>query len=291
MGLLVAALVDGCQGAVGRAAVGRDDARVEAVVSLGQIGVHGDGLVCDAQVTHLIRAIVGTSGEESGCLGVGHKAAGSHRQGPVFANLRLKVESQRVAVVGEVVDVAFLSHVAQRAVVGGSVVSTLHRQRVLGVGSCAEDLVDVVDIVISIAGVAIANLVNHALRIAGYILCAIGDHATCQLVHQVGHVVVVHKLACVHKLGEVGIVRATDLTVVGDCGRALGSLLGGDDDDTAARLQAIDSRGAGVLEDRHALDVVGIDLVDATGYAVDDVGHRVDGATDAQRGLVLARLT
>ena len=80
-----------------------------------------------------------------------------------------------------------------------------------------------------------------------------------------------------------GILHAVGEVVVDD-GLAFGAGLGGHEDHAVGRAGAIDGGGSGVLEDVDALDVAGVDVVDAAGrHPVHDVerGRVVDGADTA----------
>ena len=95
------------------------------------------------------------------------------------------------------------------------------------------------------------------------------------------------KLGTVHELGEVGVHRQTILSVIAHLCLALGTLLRCNDDHTASGVQTIHGSGGTVFQHRHALDVVGVDVVDRTGHAVNDVEGLHARSADARltRGL------
>ena len=155
----------------------------------------------------------------------------------------------------------------------------------------AEHLVNVVDVVPTVGGVVVEHGLHVFLGEVGHIVFTAGDGAVGQLVHHLGHVIIMSKLGAVHELWEVGVHRQTILSVIAHLCLALGTLLRCNDDHTASGVQTIHGSGGTVFQHRHALDVVGVDVVDRTGHAVNDVEGLHARSADAERCLVVARLT
>ncbi len=294
VGAAVARLVDGGQRTVAHAAVVGYGAGVEAVVFLRQEGVHHDGLVADGKVAHLARAlaaVVGAAGVERRLVVARHGAHGADGELPALAELGVDVGAYVVALVGEMVDVTALAHVAGADEEAGAVVAALDFDVVLGVVTCAEDLTDVVDVVPSVGGVAVEHQLHHLAGEDGLVLGAVGDGGAGELVHEVGHVVVVGILGTIHVGGKVGVDRDTVLSFVGDLGLSALAFLGGDDDHAADGIEAVYGRCGTVLQYGNRLDVVGVDVVHRALYAVDDDERCILRAAHAERGEVGARLT
>ena len=164
--------------------------------------------------------------------------------------------------------------------------AALQRHVVLHVRARAEHLVYIIDVVPSVRRVTVEHGLNIFAREDGLILRAVGNDAAGKLVHHVGHIVIVGKLGAVHELGEIRIYRHAVLPVVAHPRASLAAFLGGDDDHAAARVQSVHGSRGTVLEHGYRLDVVRVDVVNASWHAVNHVKHAVFGAADAQRCLV-----
>ena len=99
--------------------------------------------------------------------------------------------------------------------------------------TCAEDLVNVVDIVPAVGRVAVGHQCDLLLREIRNILVRTADVTPCEAVHHIGHIVVVGELRTVHELREVGIEGCANGHVVIDACASPVSLLCGDDDDSS----------------------------------------------------------
>ena len=197
----------------------------------------------------------------------------AQREAEARGDLRLDVGAEVVALVVEVADVALLVHVAQRGEVVEALAAARRGDAVLLGGTRAEDLVDPVGITPAVGAVA-HHL--HVLRGEDGLLA----------VHLQGLVVPVGVARTVEELGIGGVERGAVGALVGERHAALLAALGRHDHHAAGTLQTVYGHGGAVLEQRHRLHVVGIDVVDRAGYAVDDVEDARLGAADGHRRLV-----
>ncbi len=105
----------------------------------------------------------------------------------------------------------------------------------------------------------------------------------------------VHILLGVQELGHLLHVLDAVEAVIGDADPAGLALLGGDEDDTVRTTRTVDGAGGGVLQDVDALDIRGVEGVDAAaGHAVDHIqrGIGTDGTHTADVDVVArARLS
>ena len=104
-----------------------------------------------------------------------------------------------------------------------------------------------------------------------------------------------HVVGGVHVLRLLGLEVESERIVIGDARARLAGTLGGDEDDARRSLRSVDRSRCGVFQHGDVLDVVGVDVVDRAGHAVDQhirvgcaVGHRGDAA-DADRGRTARR--
>ena len=251
----------------------------QSVVGQRQIGVRVGGLLGDREPRsgRYLRA-GGAAGGEARGVAVADLTGDAQREGEVVGDLRFEVRTDVVAVVVEVLDVTLLVHVAQRCEIVEAFAAAGRGDTVLLGGAGAEDLVEPV----GVAPAAFA-LLHH-----GDVLRGEDGILAVQLERLV---VPIGVARTVEELGIGGVERGAVRTFVGERHGALLALLGRHDHDAAGTLQTVDRHGRAVLEQRDRLDVVGVDVVDRTRNAVDDVEDSRLGAADGHRGLVLARLS
>ncbi len=165
------------------------------------------------------------------------------------SDVRVDVGAQVVALVGEVVDVAVLSEIADGGVVAGLFVATGHSHVVLLGETGSEHLVDVVHVIPAIGRITVchrSDILGGEVRI---VLGAVLDGTAGQLIHHVSHIIIVGELRTVHELREIGVHGHTEGGVVSDGGLFLRASLGGDDHDTARTFQTVNGCGGTVFED------------------------------------------
>ena len=99
-----------------------------------------------------------------------------------------------------------------------------------------------------------------------------------------------HVIVGVHVLRLLGLEIESERIIIGDARARLAGTLGGDQDDACRGLRSVDRRRRRIFQHGDVLDVVGVDIVDLAGHAVDQhigvgctFGHRRDAA-DADRG-------
>ena len=254
--------------------------------------MHHDSLVCHRQPSQLAVSAVRASRGIARSVPVSQRTRQTQLEMQPGGDVRVNVGSQVVALVGEVVDVTVLPVVAERGVVAGLVASSGHGHVVLLRESGAEHLVDVVHVVPTVGRVTVGHRCDILRSKVRIVLGAVGDGSAGQLVHHVRHIIIVGELRAVHELREIGVHRHTERGVIGDGGLLLRSPLGRDDHHAARAFQSVHSGRRSVLEDRDALDVIRIDVVDVTHRkSVHNVGDSVDRAAQTQGSLILARLS
>ena len=96
-----------------------------------------------------------------------------------------------------------------------------------------------------------------------------------------GHVVA--ELVGGHDVEPVGIVAEAEAAVVGDLRFAGVTLLGGNDDNAVGGTGTVDRRGGRILEDREALDVVGVDGLERVGHTLAAVDRQRNAVDDDER--------
>ena len=154
----------------------------------------------------------------------------------------------------------------------------------------AEYLLHIVYVVPAVT--AFTHSLDVLLGEIGYVIGRSCDFPVGQLVHHLGHIIIIGKLGAVHELREVGVHRGTHGAVVGDAGVSLVTLAGGHDDYAAGGLEAVYRGRCTIFQDGDGLNIGRIYIVDALhGEAVHNVCYAVHGAADAEGGLVKARLT
>ncbi len=165
------------------------------------------------------------------------------------SDVRVDVGAQIVALVGEIVDVAVLSEVAYGGVVACLFVAAGHSHVVLLGETGSEHLVDVVHVVPAIGRITVCHRGDILGGEVRGVLGAILDGSAGQLVHHVGHIIIVGELRAVHELREIGVHRHTERGVVSDGSLLLRASLGGDDHHTSGTFKTVDCRGGAILKD------------------------------------------
>ena len=149
--------------------------------------------------------------------------------------------------------------------------SALQCNIVLHVRTCTEHLIYIVHVIPTICWVIVRHFLNMLAGEDRRILRTVSNNTVGQLIHHVSHIVIVGKLGAVHELGEIGIHRNTILTIVAHFRLTLVTFLCGNDNHTTARVQTIHRCCRTVLQNRYRLDVVRVNIINATWHTVNDV--------------------
>ena len=245
----------------------------------------------DGEPAHLVSGVtVRTAGQEARGAATAHHAAQAGVENQVGSDAGLDVRAHVIPVIVISFDIALLAQETTGHEVTGLVITALHGDVVLVRDTGAEYLLDIVYVVPAVGGVAVEHGLDIRLGEIRLIFLFRGNGAARELVHLLRQVVVVGELGAVHESREIRVHRHADRPVIGDVRVTLVTLAGGDDDHAASSLQAVHGRGSAVLQDRNALDIGRVDVVDVVhGEAVHHIGDSINGTADAERGLVQAR--
>ena len=235
---------------------------------------------------------VGTSGSKTRRGAFPDNTAESGHERKVLTDLGFDIGTEVITGIVISLDVTALVHVTRTHEVTHLLISALHRHIVLLGDAGTEDLLDVVDIVPAVGGIAVGHGRHILLGEIRDVFAGRCDGAVRHLVHHLGRIVIIGELGAIHELREIGIHGSTHGSVVGDMDIAPVALLGRDDDHAAGCLEAVHRSGSTVLQDGDAFDVGRVDVIDIVHReAVHDIGYTVNGTTDAERGLVQTRFT
>ena len=219
-----------------------------------------------------------TAGRESGLLPISYLTCHSKRKGQALGDLGFDIRTQVIAVVIEIFDITGLVHITQRSEIIDPVAAARRSDAVLLERTGSEDFVDPV-------GVA------PAVRAFAHHLYMLGREDRLLTVEFERLVVPVSITRTVEEFGIRGIERRTVGPFVSQVHRTLSALLGRYDHHTAGCFETVNRYGGAVLQQRYRLHIVGVDVIDRTLHAVDDIENTRLRAANGHAGLVLTGLS
>ena len=216
-------------------------------------------------------------------------ACNTHCHSKVSGYLRFDISTYIIAVIVEIINITFLSHIAGRGIITHFIGPSLNGNIMFLIETCTKYLIDIVNITPAI------RTCQHVFHILfgedRSIFVYICNDPVSHFIHHITQIIIVSELRTIHEFREISIHRSTERSVISNFGFTFRTFLRCYNNNTTGSFQPIYSCRSCVFQNRNTLYIIGVDVGNRTGESVHNIDSIINRATNTQGSIIQSRFT